>query len=149
MQDEIVITGAGRTAIGGFQGTLSSKTAPELGGHAIQAALANADHIAPLIDEVIMGCVLPAGLGQAPARQASFHGGLSEAIPATTVNKMCGSGMKAVMLGIDQLRCGEADFIVAGGMESMTNAPYLSDGARVRHHLNRGHWSCFPCRLQQ
>ena len=143
MQDEIVITGAGRTAIGGFQGTLSSKTAPELGGHAIQAALANADHIAPLIDEVIMGCVLPAGLGQAPARQASFHGGLSEAIPATTVNKMCGSGMKAVMLGIDQLRCGEADFIVAGGMESMTNAPYLSDGARggarLGHQAMRDH----------
>ena len=143
MQDEIVITGAARTAIGGFQGALRSKTAPELGGHAIKAALADARNIIPLIDEVIMGCVLPAGLGQAPARQASFYGGLSEAIPATTVNKMCGSGMKAVMLGVDQLRCGEADFIVAGGMESMTNAPYLSDGvrggARLDHQIMRDH----------
>ena len=134
MQSDIVITHAHRTAMGSFQGALASKTAPELGGHAIAAVLANAaqmnSDIARHIDEVIMGCVLPAGLGQAPARQAGFHGGLGDTIPATTVNKMCGSGMKAVMLGVDQLRGGDADFIIAGGMESMTNAPYLSKGTR-------------------
>ncbi|MGB2020932.1 MAG: thiolase family protein [Candidatus Puniceispirillaceae bacterium] len=134
MQSDIVITHAHRTAMGSFQGALASKTAPELGGHAIAAVLANATRmnsdIARHIDEVIMGCVLPAGLGQAPARQAGFHGGLGDTIPATTVNKMCGSGMKAVMLGVDQLRGGDADFIIAGGMESMTNAPYLSKGTR-------------------
>ena len=134
MQSDIVITHAHRTAMGSFQGVLASKTAPELGGHAIAAVLANAarmnSDIARHIDEVIMGCVLPAGLGQAPARQAGFHGGLGDTIPATTVNKMCGSGMKAVMLGVDQLRGGDADLIIAGGMESMTNAPYLSKGTR-------------------
>ena len=134
MQSDIVITHAHRTAMGSFQGALASKTAPELGGHAITAVLANAARmnsgIARHIDEVIMGCVLPAGLGQAPARQAGFHGGLGDTIPATTVNKMCGSGMKAVMLGVDQLRGGDADFIIAGGMESMTNAPYLNKGTR-------------------
>ena len=143
MQSDIVITHAYRTAIGSFQGTLASKTAPELGGHAIAAILASAaqsgSDIAQQIDELLMGCVLPAGLGQAPARQAGFHGGLGEAIPATTVNKMCGSGMKAVMLGADQLRGGDADFIIAGGMESMTNAPYLSGrtrgGARLGHQI--------------
>ncbi|MGB1182875.1 MAG: thiolase family protein [Candidatus Puniceispirillaceae bacterium] len=134
MESDIVITHAHRTAMGSFQGALASKTAPELGGHAIAAVLANAarmnSDIARHIDEVIMGCVLPAGLGQAPARQAGFHGGLGDSIPATTVNKMCGSGMKAVMLGVDQLRGGDADLIIAGGMESMTNAPYLSPGTR-------------------
>ena len=143
MQSDIVITHAYRTAIGSFQGTLASKTAPELGGHAIAAILASAaqsgSDIAQQIDELLMGCVLPAGLGQAPARQAGFHGGLGVAIPATTVNKMCGSGMKAVMLGADQLRGGDADFIIAGGMESMTNAPYLSGrtrgGARLGHQI--------------
>ena len=140
MQSDIVITHAHRTAMGSFQGALASKTAPELGGHAIAAVLANAaqmnSDIARHIDEVIMGCVLPAGLGQAPARQAGFHGGLGDSIPATTVNKMCGSGMKAVMLGVDQLRGGNADFIIAGGMESMTNAPYLSKGTRSGARLN-------------
>ena len=147
MQSDIVITYAHRTAMGSFQGVLASKTAPELGGHAIAAVLANAARmnidIAQHIDEVIMGCVLPAGLGQAPARQAGFHGGLGESIPATTVNKMCGSGMKAVMLGFDQLRGGDADFIIAGGMESMTNAPYLSKmtrgGARLGHQTYSDH----------
>jgi acetyl-CoA C-acetyltransferase len=147
MQSDIVITHAHRTAMGSFQGVLASKTAPELGGHAIAAVLANAarmnSDIAQHIDEVIMGCVLPAGLGQAPARQASCHGGLGDSIPATTVNKMCGSGMKAVMLGVDQLRGGDADFIIAGGMESMTNAPYLSKatrgGARLGHQTFSDH----------
>ena len=147
MQSDIVITHAHRTAMGSFQGALASKTAPELGGHAIAAVLANATRmnsdIARHIDEVIMGCVLQAGLGQAPARQAGFHGGLGDTIPATTVNKMCGSGMKAVMLGVDQLRGGDADFIIAGGMESMTNAPYLSkgtrDGARLGHQTFSDH----------
>ena len=117
MQTDIVITHAYRTAIGSFQGVLASKTAPELGGHAIAAVLENVaqmnSDIAQQIDEVIMGCVLPAGLGQAPARQAGFHGGLADSIPATTINKMCGSGMKAVMLGVDQLRGGDTDFIIA------------------------------------
>ena len=122
----IYIAGAKRTAIGSFQGGLSTLTAPELGGTAIGAACAEANLEKSAIDEVIMGCVLPAGLGQAPARQAGFHAGLSDNIPATTVNKMCGSGMKAVMLGHDQIKAGEADVIIAGGMESMTNAPYLS-----------------------
>lgn len=147
MESDIVITHAHRTAMGSFQGALASKTAPELGGHAIAAVLANAarmnSDIARHIDEVIMGCVLPAGLGQAPARQAGFHGGLGDSIPATTVNKMCGSGMKAVMLGVDQLRGGDADLIIAGGMESMTNAPYLSKGtrggARLGHQIFRDH----------
>ena len=134
MYRDIVITHAHRTAMGSFQGALASKTAPELGGHAIAAVLANAarmnSDIARHIDEVIMGCVLPAGLRQAPARQAGFHGGLGDSTPATTVNKMCGSGMKAVMLAFDQLCSGDADFIIAGGMESMTNAPYLSKGTR-------------------
>ena len=134
MQSDIVITHAHRTAMGSFQGGLASKTAPELGGHAIGAVLADAAQtnrdIAQQIDEVIMGCVLPAGLGQAPARQAGFHGGLGDSIPATTINKMCGSGMKAVMLGVDQLRGGDAHFIIAGGLERMTNAPYLSTGTR-------------------
>jgi acetyl-CoA C-acetyltransferase len=127
---DIFITGSARTAIGSFQGAFSTLSAPELGGHAIQAALAQSGIDATAIDDVIMGCVLPAGLGQAPARQAGFHAGLSNAIPATTVNKMCGSGMKAVMLGYDQLASGDVSSVIAGGMESMTNAPYLSGGLR-------------------
>lgn len=123
--DPIVIVGGARTPIGSFQGALSGLTAPELGGAAIGAALDWAGVARGIVDEVIMGCVLPAGQGQAPARQAGFHAGLSENVPATTVNKMCGSGMKAVMLAMDQLRSGNADVVVAGGMESMSNAPYL------------------------
>ena len=134
MQD-VVITGASRTAMGGFQGVFSPLTASELGGAAIAAALAQAG--APRIDEVLMGNVLPAGQGQAPARQALFHGGLGEEVPATTLNKMCGSGMKAAMLAFDRLALGHADTMVAGGMESMTNAPYLlpkmRGGARLGH----------------
>jgi acetyl-CoA C-acetyltransferase len=132
---DIVITGAARTAMGAFQGALAHLTAPMLGGAAIRAALASAGQNTP--EEVLMGCVLPAGQGQAPARQAGFLAGLTDATPATTLNKMCGSGMKAVMLAHDQIRAGMADLIVAGGMESMTNAPYLiakmRSGARIGH----------------
>ncbi len=131
----VVITGASRTPMGGFQGVFADVDAPTLGGVAIKAALLGAGQ--PTVDEVLMGCVLPAGLGQAPARQASFHGGLSDAVPATTLNKMCGSGMKAVMMAFDQIKAGGTDVIVAGGMESMTNAPYLMSklrsGARIGH----------------
>ena len=134
MQD-VVITGAARTPMGGFQGVFADLDAPTLGGAAIRAALQNAGISS--VDEVLMGCVLPAGLGQAPARQAAFLGGLGEEVPATTLNKMCGSGMKAAMMAFDQIAAGGADRIIAGGMESMTNAPYLMpklrSGARIGH----------------
>ncbi|PCI05567.1 MAG: acetyl-CoA C-acyltransferase [Hyphomicrobiales bacterium] len=137
MSDRIVIAGAQRTPMAGFQGEFSSVTAPELGGVAVKAAIAAAKVDASDIDEIIMGCVLPAGIGQAPARQAGFAGGLGKEVPATTLNKMCGSGMKTVMMAHDQLIAGNGDVIVAGGMESMTNAPYLLDkmrnGARIGH----------------
>ncbi|WP_010140669.1 thiolase family protein [Oceanicola sp. S124] len=132
---EVYITGAARTAMGGFQGALSPLTAPQLGGAAIRAALAGAG--LDRVDELLMGCVLPAGQGQAPARQAGFAGGLGEEVPATTLNKMCGSGMKAVMMGFDQIALGHAATMVTGGMESMSNAPYLlpamRGGARLGH----------------
>ena len=132
---EVVITGAARTARGGFQGVFLPLDAPRLGGAAIRAAL---DQTGPLpLDEVLMGCVLPAGQGQAPARQALFHAGLPEEVPATTLNKMCGSGMKAAMMAYDRIALGAARHMVAGGMESMSNAPYLlpkmRDGARLGH----------------
>ena len=137
MAEDIFITAATRTAMGGFQGALRDLTAPEIGGTAIAAVVEQQGADKALIDEIIMGCVLPAGLGQAPARQASFAGGLPDSVPCTTVNKMCGSGMKAVMLGYDQIKAGGADMIIAGGMESMSNAPYLSSkartGARIGH----------------
>ena len=143
MAEDIFITAAARTAIGGFHGVLSTMSAPEIGGAAIAAVLDRQAADKALIDEVIMGCVLPAGLGQAPARQASFSGGLSESVPATTVNKMCGSGMKAVMLGYDQIKAGTAEMVIAGGMESMSNAPYLAakvrDGARIGHQKLTDH----------
>ncbi len=132
---DVVIVGAMRTPMGGFQGELSAMTAPELGGAAIKSALAGST--LTTVDEVLMGCVLPAGQGQAPARQASFAAGLGEEVPATTLNKMCGSGMKAAMIAFDQISLGHADTMVAGGMESMTNAPYilpnLRGGARLGH----------------
>jgi acetyl-CoA C-acetyltransferase len=136
--DPIVIVAARRTPMGAFQGALSGMTAPALGGHAIAAALADSGVPAAEVSEVIMGCVLPAGLGQAPARQAAFAGGLGEATPATTVNKMCGSGMKAVMLAHDQIAAGVANIMVAGGMESMSRAPYLLDRARDGYRLGHG-----------
>jgi acetyl-CoA C-acetyltransferase len=135
---DIFIAGAARTPMGGFQGELAGLTGPQLGAAAIRAAVARAGVKAEAIDEVYMGCVLPAGVGQAPARQASIHGGLANTVPCTTVNKVCGSGMKAVMLAADQLREGDAGVIVAGGMESMTNAPYLLPKARGGFRLGHG-----------
>lgn len=132
---KVVITGASRTPMGGFQGELASLSAPNLGGVAIKAALDASG--GAKVDELIMGCVLPAGQGQAPARQAGFAAGLDESVPATTLNKMCGSGMKAAMMAYDQIALGQNDVMVAGGMESMTNAPYLlpkmRGGARLGH----------------
>ncbi|MEM9575442.1 MAG: acetyl-CoA C-acyltransferase [Pseudomonadota bacterium] len=132
---DVVITGAARTPMGGFQGVFSSLTAAQLGGYAIRQALAEAR--VETVDEVVMGCVLPAGQGQAPARQAGFAAGLGEGVPATTLNKMCGSGMKAAMNAFDQIALGQCDTMVAGGMESMTKAPYLlpkmRGGARLGH----------------
>ncbi len=132
---QVVIAGAARTPMGGFQGVFDGVTAAELGGAAIKAALAGAG--THTVDEVLMGCVLPAGQGQAPARQAGFAAGLGEEVPATTLNKMCGSGMKAAMIAFDQIALGHADTMIAGGMESMTNAPYLlpkmRGGARIGH----------------
>ena len=134
--NKVVIAGSARTPMGGFQGALAQMTAADLGGHAIKAALKGAG--APTVDEVVMGCVLPAGQGQAPARQAGFKAGLGEEVPATTINKMCGSGMKAAMIAFDQIALGESDVVVAGGMESMTNAPYMlpkmRSGARLGHN---------------
>jgi len=140
---EIVIAGAARTPMGGFQGDLGAMTAPQLGGAAIRAALADCGAAASLVDEVLMGCVLPAGVGQAPARQAGFAAGLDESVPASTVNKVCGSGMRTVMMAHDMIRAGTADLVAAGGMESMTNAPYLSPatrgGARLGHQTLQDH----------
>ncbi len=131
----VVIAGAARTPMGGFQGAFESLSAAELGGHAIKAALQDAG--TETVDEVLMGCVLPAGQGQAPARQAGFAAGLGEEVPATTLNKMCGSGMKAAMIGFDQISLGHTEVMVTGGMESMTNAPYvlpkMRGGARLGH----------------
>lgn len=131
----VVIAGAARTPMGGFQGVFDGIEASVLGGAAIKAALADAG--TGTVDEVLMGCVLPAGQGQAPARQAGFAGGLGEEVPATTLNKMCGSGMKAAMIAFDQIALGHTDTMIAGGMESMSNAPYLlpamRGGARIGH----------------
>ncbi len=133
--NEVVIAGAARTPMGGFQGMFDGVAAADLGGAAIRAALEGAG--ARTVDEVLMGCVLPAGQGQAPARQAGFAAGLGEDVPATTLNKMCGSGMKAAMIAFDQIALGHTQTMVAGGMESMTNAPYLlpkmRGGARIGH----------------
>jgi acetyl-CoA C-acetyltransferase len=137
MSDPIVIAGGARTPMGGFQGELSNATAPELGATAIKAALEDAKVSVGSVDEVLMGCVLPAGVGQAPARQAAFGAGLAEDVPATTVNKMCGSGMKTVMMAYDQLKADNGKVVVAGGMESMTNAPYVLP--KVRSGLRLGH----------
>ncbi len=138
---DVVIAGAARTPMGGFQGELSAVPAAELGGVAIRAALAAAG--ASPVDDLIMGCVLPAGQGQAPARQAGFHAGLGQEVTATTLNKMCGSGMKAAMIAADQIALGQSDIVVAGGMESMTNAPYLlpgmRGGARLGHAQAQDH----------
>ena len=138
---EVIIAGAARTPMGGFQGDFDGVEASVLGGAAIRAALANAG--ADTVDEVLMGCVLPAGQGQAPARQAGFAAGLGEDVPATTLNKMCGSGMKAAMIGFDQIALGQAATMIAGGMESMSNAPYMlpkmRGGARIGHTEVKDH----------
>lgn len=136
--EQVVIAGARRTPMGGFRGALSEATAAELGGSAIAAALTDAGLAPDRVEEVLMGCVLPAGQGQAPARQAGFHAGLPEDVPATTLNKMCGSGMKAAMMAHDQIALGRTGIMVAGGMESMTNAPYLLPGMRGGARLGHG-----------
>ena len=137
MQDQIVIVGASRTPMGGFQGALSGASAATLGGAAISAALSKSGIAPDAVDELLMGCVLPAGQGQGPARQAGFAAGLPEAVPATTLNKMCGSGMKTTMMAHDQLLASNGKILVAGGMENMSAAPYLlpkmRDGARIGH----------------
>ncbi|KVT05105.1 acetyl-CoA C-acetyltransferase [Burkholderia ubonensis] len=136
--DPIVIVGAARTPMGGFQGDLAAATASELGAVAIRAALERAGVPAGQVDEIVFGCVLPAGQGQAPARQAALKAGLPLAAGATTVNKMCGSGMKAAMFAHDLLVAGSADVLVAGGMESMSNAPYLLPKARGGYRMGHG-----------
>ncbi|MCC7120929.1 MAG: acetyl-CoA C-acyltransferase, partial [Gammaproteobacteria bacterium] len=137
MENGVVIAGLARTPMGGMQGVFTSVPAPKLGAAAIRAALERAGIKPDAVDETIMGCVLPAGLGQAPARQASLDAGLPVAVGCTTINKMCGSGMKAVMQGFDAIVAGSAAVVVAGGMESMTNAPYLLP--KVRSGLRLGH----------
>lgn len=136
--DPIVIVGSARTAMGGFQGDLQGATAPELGAAAIRAALERSGVAPDLVEEVVFGCVLPAGQGQAPARQAAIGAGLPFSAGASTVNKMCGSGMKAAMLAHDLILAGSANIAVAGGMESMSNAPYLLDRARGGYRLGHG-----------
>ncbi|WP_235512329.1 MULTISPECIES: acetyl-CoA C-acyltransferase [unclassified Sphingomonas] len=137
MSDPVVILSYARTPMGSFQGCLTGARATELGAAAVGAAVARAGLSGEAVERIYMGCVLPAGLGQAPARQAALGAGLPQHVEATTVNKMCGSGMQAVMMAADTIAAGSADIIVAGGMESMTNAPYLSQrhrsGARIGH----------------
>jgi acetyl-CoA C-acetyltransferase len=136
--NETVILAARRTPIGAFQGVLAGASGTQLGSAAARAALADAQLQGDAVDEVIFGCVLPAGLGQAPARQAALGAGLPASVPATTVNKMCGSGMRALMLAADQVRNGDAAFALAGGLESMSNAPYLLLKARSGYRMGHG-----------
>src|SRR5688572_24078709 len=138
MDRQVVIAAATRTPIGAFQGVLAPATAPQLGAAAIKGALAAANLSAADVQEVIMGCVLPAGLGQAPARQAALAAGIPQGVPTTTINKMCGSGMKAVMMAADQIRAGDVQLSVAGGLESMSNAPYLLPKARGGMRMGHG-----------
>ena len=137
-QDSIVIVAAARTPMGGFQGGLSSVAAPDLGATAIKAAVERAGLSGEDINEVIMGCVLPAGLGQAPARQATLKADLPLSVAATTINKVCGSGMKATMMAHDLIKAGSADIVIAGGMESMSNAPYMLPKARSGMRMGHG-----------
>ena len=137
MSDSIVIVNGARTPMGGFQGALSPLTAPELGAVAIKEALQRAGVSPEIVSEVFMGCVLPAGLKQGPARQASLKAGLPVAVGCTTINKLCGSGMKATMLAHDLLKAGSGEIFVAGGMESMSNAPYILE--KARSGLRMGH----------
>ncbi|MGQ3888790.1 acetyl-CoA C-acyltransferase [Legionella sp. CNM-1927-20] len=137
-QNDVVIVAAKRTPMGNMLGALSNLSAPDLGAESHRAAIDYAQLLPSDIDEVISGCVLQAGIGQAPARQAAIKAGVPEAIGATTINKMCGSGMKAVMLAHDLIKCGSANTILAGGMESMSNAPYLLSKARAGYRLGHG-----------
>ena len=137
MTDIVIVNGA-RTAMGGFQGALSSVTAPELGAITIKEAIARAGLQPTDVEEVIMGCVLPAGLKQGPARQAMRKAGLPDSTGAVTINKLCGSGMKAVMQAADMIKAGSAEIVVAGGMESMTNAPYVLPKARAGYRMGHG-----------
>ncbi|MGZ9668361.1 acetyl-CoA C-acyltransferase [Pseudomonas sp. GNP014] len=136
--DPIVIVSAVRTPMGGFQGELKSLSAPQLGAAAIKAAIERAGVASDAVDEVLFGCVLPAGLGQAPARQAALGAGLDKSTRCTTVNKMCGSGMETTILAHDMLLAGSADVVIAGGMESMSNSPYLLDRARAGYRMGHG-----------
>lgn len=137
MSEPVYIVAARRTPIGAFQGVFSPLTSPQLGAVAVQAAIKDSGLSAEQIDETILGCVLMAGVGQAPGRQAALAGGVPQKVPATTINKMCGSGLKAVMMAADQIRAGAANVVLAGGIESMTNAPYLIPKARAG--LRMGH----------
>ncbi|KAF0866638.1 acetyl-CoA C-acyltransferase [Pseudomonas sp. LD120] len=136
--DPIVIVSAVRTPMGGFQGELKGLSAPQLGSEAIRAAVQRAGIAADAVEEVLFGCVLSAGLGQAPARQAALGAGLDKGTRCTTLNKMCGSGMEATILAHDRLLAGSAEVVVAGGMESMSNAPYLLDRARSGYRMGHG-----------
>ncbi|MDZ3826661.1 acetyl-CoA C-acyltransferase [Pseudomonas monsensis] len=136
--DPIVIVSAVRTPMGGFQGELKSLSAPQLGAAAIKAAVERAGVASDAVDEVLFGCVLPAGLGQAPARQAALGAGLDKSTRCTTVNKMCGSGMETTILAHDMLLAGSADVVIAGGMESMSNSPYLLERARAGYRMGHG-----------
>src|ERR1700726_3200734 len=136
--DPVVIVSAARTPLGRFMGDLSPFSAYQLGSHVIGAAVERARLSPERIDEVFMGCVLPAGQGQAPARQAARGAGLPDATGATTINKVCGSGMKATMLAHDIITAGSADIVLSGGMESMSNAPYLLTGARAGYRFGHG-----------
>ncbi|MET0250501.1 MAG: acetyl-CoA C-acyltransferase [Sphingobium sp.] len=142
-QDPVIISSFARTPMGGFQGALSAVSATELGATAVKAAVERAGVAPDAIDRIYMGCVLPAGLGQAPARQAALKAGLPQSVEATTVNKMCGSGMQAAIMAHEALTAGTADVIIAGGMESMTNAPFIMTkhraGARIGHDMIYDH----------
>ena len=138
LNQDIVIVAAKRTPMGGFQGNLSSVASPMLAATAIKGLLAETQLAGEHVDEVLMGCVLPAGLGQAPARQATLGAGLPLSVGATTVNKVCGSGMKTVMLAHDLIKAGSAKVVIAGGMESMSQAPYLLDKARGGMRMGHG-----------
>jgi acetyl-CoA C-acetyltransferase len=137
MTTEVFIASARRTPLGSFQGALAPLTAPQLGAIAASAAIKDSELAAEAIEETIFGCVLMAGIGQAPGRQAALAAGVPKSVPATTINKMCGSGLKAMMMAADQIRAGSANIILAGGIESMTNAPYLLPKARAG--LRMGH----------
>jgi acetyl-CoA C-acetyltransferase len=138
VHDPVVIVGAARTAMGGFQGEFKSVAASDLGAATIRAAIERAAIPSSEVDDVLMGCVLSAGQGQAPARQAAIAAGIPNSVGATTINKMCGSGMKAIMLAHDQLAAGSSSIVLAGGMESMSSAPYLLDRARNGYRLGHG-----------